>query len=104
MARVWRSAARWRLICRRDEPVQQEDPSRVRAHFKNMKMKTDLSDIKGQLPSSETLVEMMMQDKKMRDGHLHFILARGIGEAFVTADVDLDLVKTVLDDALKAKG
>ncbi len=82
----------------------QEDPSRVRAHFNNMKMKTDLSDIKGQLPSAETLVEMMMQDKKMRDGQLHFILARGIGKAFVTADVDLDLVKTVLDDALKAKG
>ena len=69
-----------------------------------MKMKTDLADIEGDLPSAEALVELMMQDKKMRDGQLHFILARGIGEAFVTPDVDLDLVKTVLDDALNARG
>lgn len=82
----------------------QEDPSRVRAHFKNMNLKTDLSDIDGELPNAETLVEMMKQDKKMRDGRLHFVLAHGIGKAFVTADVDLELVKTVLDDALKSKG
>ena len=81
----------------------QEDPSRVRAHLKNMKMKTDLSDIEGDLPNSDVLVELMMQDKKMRAGKLHFVLARGIGEAFVTPDVDLSLVKSVLDDALKAK-
>ena len=81
----------------------QEDPSRVRAHFKNMKMKVDPSDIEGELPNAETLIELMMQDKKMRDGRLHFVLARGIGKAFVTADVDLDLVKTLLDDALKAR-
>ena len=82
----------------------QEDPSRVRAHLKNMKMKTDLSDIEGDLPSSEKLVELMMQDKKVQDGKLHFILARGIGEAFVTPDVDLDMVRTLLDDALEARG
>lgn len=82
----------------------QEDPTRVRAHFRNMKMKVDLSDIEGRLPSAETLYSLMLQDKKMRDGKLHFILARGIGEAFVTADVDPDLVKNVLAEALAAKG
>jgi 3-dehydroquinate synthase len=82
----------------------QECPSRVRAHLKEMKMKCDLSDIEGELPDSDSLIELMMQDKKVRDGEINFIMARGIGEAFVTSDVDLDVVRTVLDEALKAKG
>lgn len=82
----------------------QEDPSRVRAHLSNMKVKSDLSDIEGELPDADGLISLMMQDKKVRDGKINFIMARGIGEAFVTNDVDLDLVRTVLTDALNAKG
>lgn len=77
----------------------QEDPSRVRAHLREMKMKVDLSDIDGELPTSEKLVELMAQDKKVVNGRLNFILARGIGEAFVTADVNPDDVRAVLRDA-----
>lgn len=78
----------------------QEDPSRVRAHLKAMGMKTDLSDIPGDLPGAEDLVELMAQDKKVVDGQLRFILARGIGQAFVTSDVPRDAVLSVLQDAL----
>lgn len=78
----------------------QEDPSRVRAHLKAMGMKTDLSDIPGELPGAEALVELMAQDKKVVDGQLRFILARGIGQAFVTADVPRNAVVDVLEDAL----
>ena len=81
----------------------QEDPSRVRAHLKTMGMKTDLADIPGELPSAEALVELMGQDKKVIDGQLRFILARGIGQAFVTADVPRDAVLKVLQDALAAR-
>ena len=82
----------------------QEDPSRVRAHLRDMKMKVDLSDIEGELPKSDELIGLMAQDKKVVDGQLRFILARGIGDAFVTADVPTDAVKSVLDDALAARG
>ena len=78
----------------------QEDPSRVRAHLQNMGMKTDLNDIPGELPSSDALVELMSQDKKVIDGQLRFILANGIGEAFVTADGPRDAVVALLQDAL----
>jgi 3-dehydroquinate synthase len=77
----------------------QEDPSRVRAHLKAMNMKTDLRDIEGDLPSSDELVKLMAQDKKVVDGKLRFILARGIGQSFVTSDVDSGAVKAVLDSA-----
>lgn len=78
----------------------QEDPSRVRAHLKAMGMKTDLADIPGDLPEADALVALMGQDKKVVDGQLRFILARGIGEAFVTSDVSSDIVHAVLKDAL----
>lgn len=81
----------------------QEDPSRVRAHLKAMGMKTDLADIPGDLPTAEELVELMGQDKKVVDGQLRFILARGIGDAFVTSDVPEDKVLAVLQDALRQR-
>ncbi|AXI42300.1 3-dehydroquinate synthase [Sulfitobacter sp. SK011] len=81
----------------------QEDPSRVRAHLKAMRMKTDLSDIAGDLPDAEGLLDLMGQDKKVVDGQLRFILARGIGAAFVTGDVPRDAVLGVLRDGLAAR-
>lgn len=78
----------------------QEDPSRVRAHLKSMGMKTDLSDIPGDLPGTEALIDLMGQDKKVIDGKLRFIMARGIGEAFVTDEVPRDVLQAVLSDAL----
>lgn len=76
--------------------VSQEDPSRVRAHLQAMGMKTDLSDIPGDLPSADALLDLMGQDKKVVAGQLHFVLARGIGEAFVTDNVAPDMVLDVL--------
>ncbi len=77
----------------------QEDPSRVRAHLKTMGMKTDLSDIEGQLPGADSLIDLMGQDKKVVDGTLRFVMARGIGEAFVTSEVPADVVKDTLTEA-----
>ena len=81
----------------------QEDPSRVRAHLKAMGMKTDLADIPGDLPDAEALIGLMGQDKKVIDGALRMILVRGIGEAFVTSDISLDVLRGVLKDALDAR-
>lgn len=78
----------------------QEEPSRVRAHLKSMGMKADLKDIAGNLPDAETLMQLMGQDKKVVQGQLRFILARGIGSAFVSADVPAEAVIGVLKDAL----
>jgi 3-dehydroquinate synthase len=78
----------------------QEAPSRVREHLKSMGMKVDLADIAGELPDADALVELMGQDKKVVDGQLAFIMARGIGDAFVSRDVDLDVVRGVLRDGL----
>jgi len=82
----------------------QEEPSRVRAHLRDMRMKVDLSDIEGELPDADGLIRLMTQDKKVEAGRMRFVLARRIGEAFVTADVDPDTLRAVLGDALAARG
>ena len=81
----------------------QEAPSRVRAHLRAMGMKVDLADIPGDLPGAEPLVALMGQDKKGVDGRLRFILARGIGEAFVADDVPPDLVTALLAEGLRGR-
>ena len=81
----------------------QEDPSRVRAHMAQMGMKKDLADIPGDLPDADGLIDLMGQDKKVRNGQVTFILARGIGEAFVARDVDMASVRKVLGTALAAR-
>ncbi|NUB43167.1 3-dehydroquinate synthase [Fertoebacter nigrum] len=78
----------------------QEAPSRVRAHLRGLGMKVDLADIPGDLPGADVLLALMAQDKKVVDGKLRFILARGIGEAFVADDVPSDQVLRLLGDAL----
>ena len=81
----------------------QEDPSRVRAHLKAMGMRTDVSDIPGELPDADGLINLMGQDKKVIDGRLRLILARGIGAAFVADDVPSDVLRGLLQDALSGR-
>ncbi|WP_456388961.1 3-dehydroquinate synthase [Profundibacter sp.] len=81
----------------------QEDPSRIRAHLRAMGTKVDLADIAGDLPDTDTLIALMGQDKKVTDGTINYIMARGIGQAFVTSDVDANVVKSVLSDALSSR-
>ncbi|MFD0978587.1 3-dehydroquinate synthase [Tropicimonas aquimaris] len=82
----------------------QEDPSRVRAHLREMGMRVDLSDIPGDLPSAEALMDLMAQDKKVVAGVPRFILTRGIGRAFVTSEVPRDKVLDLLEDELGRAG
>jgi 3-dehydroquinate synthase len=81
----------------------QEEPVRVRAHLARMGMKRDLGDIDGDLPDADGLLGLMAQDKKVEGGRLKFILARGIGDAFVASDVSPDIVRSVLREALAAR-
>ena len=48
------------------------------------------------------LIEHMRGDKKAEAGQLTFVLARGIGKAFVSRDVDETALRGLLDDAIAA--
>lgn len=81
----------------------QEAPERVAEHLATMGMKRKLSDIAGDLPGRDGLIALMAQDKKVVDGAMRFILARDIGDSFVTADVPRAVLAALLDDALAAR-
>ncbi|HEY0424301.1 MAG TPA: 3-dehydroquinate synthase [Rhodopila sp.] len=73
------------------------DAERVIAHVGAVGLPADLSMLNRRF-SAETLIGHMRRDKKMRDGALHFVLARGIGQAFTSADVPPDAVMDLLRD------
>ncbi|MCX7888259.1 MAG: 3-dehydroquinate synthase [Rhodobacteraceae bacterium] len=77
----------------------QEDPVRVRAHLRAMGMPASLADVPGDLPDAEGLLALMAQDKKVIDGRLRFVLARGIGAAFVADGIDIAQVRSLLKDS-----
>jgi 3-dehydroquinate synthase len=81
----------------------QETPSRVRAHLRALGMRADLADIPGDLPDADSLLALMGQDKKVVDGRLRFVLARGIGQAFVADDVPPPMVRALVAQALAAR-
>jgi 3-dehydroquinate synthase len=78
-----------------------EDAARVRRHVAAMGLPTRPREIPGaaglgnQL-SPEALLDHMAQDKKVKAGRVTFILARGIGQAFITDRVELDQARAVL--------
>ncbi len=81
----------------------QEVPSRVRAYFARMGMKSDVRDIEGDLPDAQGLLALMAQDKKVQNGQVTYIAAHDIGDAVVKRDIDPALVESVLADALAAR-
>jgi 3-dehydroquinate synthase len=77
----------------------QNDVQRVIDHLSAAGLPTILAQVEGGLPETGKLLELMMQDKKVEHGSLVFILARGIGKAFVARDIDINAVRGVLDEA-----
>lgn len=49
----------------------------------------------------DQVMKHMLQDKKAKAGRLNFVLAKGIGEAFISDDVDMDDVRRLVEAALK---
>jgi 3-dehydroquinate synthase len=78
------------------------DAERVAAHFAAVGLPTRVGDIPGGAPDVQSLMRLMAQDKKVRAGKLTFILARGIGQAYVAHDVAPEPVKAFLEAEIGA--
>ncbi|WP_439816854.1 3-dehydroquinate synthase [Zavarzinia sp. CC-PAN008] len=75
------------------------DAERVRSHLAALGLPTRLRDLpQGFDYAPDALVAHMAQDKKVQSGRLTFIMARGIGQAFVTDAVPIEAVRAVLVD------
>ncbi|MCL4187304.1 MAG: 3-dehydroquinate synthase [Rhodobacteraceae bacterium] len=78
---------------------RQDAPARLRAHLDAVGARARLADIPGDLPGATALIALMAQDKKVVDGRLRFVLARGIGAACVADDIPPEAVAAVLEGA-----
>ena len=65
------------------------DAERAIAHFASVGLPVTLSQVPGDLPGADGLLELMTQDKKMERGAMTLILAHGIGNAYVARNVDM---------------
>ena len=81
------------------------DAERVRRHLGAVGLPIRLRSIGGDNRrrwDAARLIDHMRGDKKAADGKLAFILARGIGKAFVSREVDEASLHGLLDDAIAA--
>ncbi len=72
------------------------DAERVKRHLGEVGLPTHISQVPGGVPGVDGLMDLMAQDKKVKRGRLTFILARGIGQAFVAHDVDAGEVRAFM--------
>ncbi len=77
-----------------------DDARRVENHLKAVGLPTRTSDIPGDLPGADVLLDAIMQDKKVKGGKLTFILTHGIGQSFVADDVPSSEVLSFLTEKL----
>ena len=72
------------------------DLDRLLSHYDSVGLPQSLADLGLADLDFQCILAHMAQDKKVKNGRLTFILARGIGEAFITQDVSEDEVLAVL--------
>jgi 3-dehydroquinate synthase/shikimate kinase/3-dehydroquinate synthase len=78
------------------------DSERVRRHLEAVGLPTRIAQIPGDIGSADTLLDAIRQDKKVSRGALTFILARGIGQAFIAKDVDPGRVHAYINREITA--
>jgi len=76
------------------------DAGRVAHHLAAAGLPTRPSDVPALRTDPDRLMTLIAQDKKVARGKLTFILARGIGQAFVERDVDPAQVRAFLAEKL----
>jgi len=76
------------------------EAERAIGHLAAVGLPTRLSDIPGGLLSVDRLLELIAQDKKVKRGMPTFILAHGLGAAFVATDVDAAQLRAFLTEKL----
>ncbi|TWD53513.1 3-dehydroquinate synthase [Agrobacterium vitis] len=77
-----------------------DDAMRVEKHLKEVGLPTRMSEIPGELPPADVLMQAIAQDKKVKSGQLTFILTHGIGQSFVADDVPSSEVLSFLAEKL----
>ncbi|MDH3335738.1 MAG: 3-dehydroquinate synthase, partial [Rhodospirillaceae bacterium] len=77
-----------------------DDFQKVRDHFESIGLAVGISDIMQPDWTSNRMLEHMSRDKKVKNGKIAFVLAHGIGDAFITSDISNETVIGMIEDYL----
>ncbi len=77
-----------------------QEAERVRSHFTEIGLPTNIEGIAKPHWTPDVILTHMGKDKKTDGGNLTFILARGIGQAYIDRDVPIDTLRALLLDIL----
>lgn len=78
-----------------------QDATRMQRHLTSLGLKTEIAQIQPNLrDTAAEITTLMAHDKKAMAGKISFILVRGIGQAFVSKDVALDDVESIVAQSM----
>ncbi len=77
-----------------------KDTDEVRRHLASIGLPTTPGQALGNTWSNDNLLAHMAKDKKVADGKMTFILARGIGKSFLSQDISRGDLITLLEGAM----
>lgn len=77
-----------------------DEVERVEAHLAAMGLPTRASMVPGLSTSVDAQIELMSQDKKVQNGQMRYIVVNEIGNAVVSSDVPVEIVRDVVRDSL----
>lgn len=80
------------------------DRDRLVRHLRTVGLPVALPPLPGGTWSTERLLAHFGKDKKVKDGRVTFVLARGIGQAFLSSDVPTQALQGVLNAAIQGAG
>ncbi len=73
-----------------------EDAARLRAHLKAVGSPLRAADFPGVAWDADVLIGHMAKDKKADAGRINYVLARGLGQAFMSKEASAEAVRAVL--------
>lgn len=80
-----------------------KDAQRVLSHYQKIGLPISAASITPAIThSAQQLATMMQKDKKADRNAIKFILTRGIGQSFITSDVEMNVITDVIKDSLES--
>ena len=81
-----------------------QDAWRAVEYIRNIGLPTNINSIEGSTSwHPDGIIQHMQHDKKVSNGQLRFVLIKGIGEAYLTADVERNDIYRVIEKSLSGE-
>jgi 3-dehydroquinate synthase len=74
----------------------------VERHFKKIGLKTTFGSLHRKKLNANLLIDLMKNDKKVKQGYINFIIPNKIGQVSIRSDIDQKIIESVIDTTLSS--